>query len=1017
MELAGQQGMLFAHQLPAPEGPQTAQARQAILCDLLAGKTTGLPPVTAPDWAPHDPSLDECQRQAITRALGTPDIALLLGYPGTGKSRIVAELLRQAVARGHRILFLAPSGPALDRVLERLAGDLDLSILRCVCPEENLSDLSAPVLGMTLSERLRLYQRTLGEATQAVEAGQARLSARQREGTLWQQLADLLTEEERLRLQLADVEKQRQTLTETIEREMDDPQTTSPLRSRWEEAQRQGGSDLTSQEAHLDHLQKEIDQLTSEQKQRDAERQQLMPLVEAKQSHRWWTGAWWRATVQGNSQTRLEEIASKSQVAEQQLQTLGAEHEKLSAERAQVQGCLQQRRQELIDAERARRLLVLDTKQPGLEQRLRTSDQRWQEVCRQLTPPPAERTVAAVAAAKQTWTEQGTAEERELALRREWLRSLEQAWPGLPAELASRARIVAATTGLAVERAGAADFDLLVLEEAHRVSEAELLSLSRLARRWVLVGEPPAEVPLPPPPRKPSATRSRSAGPALPFARLWNTLHTDPRRLPTRWSLTTDRLVARLRPVSSEQEPHLQREAVFDRPEIEVAIVTGPEQEPQLAEVTFPPTTALSEAKEYIYRELQELAVQPLGPTLRWRQGETTLTLEFGEPGEGDASVTLENGIRERLTQRACQTTGTTWTTWALEFDCTAGWDQARAEKWAEDRLGLTDRGRTAVLTRCYRARPLLTRFLSGYLFAGVCQPIRESLPAILNDLPAVEFVPVPAHGRGEGRRSADAEPRWHGGGSAAVAVRPRTVRGGAGLEVDLSDPRRPEAIPSDLRNCLPHRGVVNYPEARAIVGMLETLVADHDFLAASTEWQHERSPGCATRCCELQGKGRGPTVAVMSLFPSQVELLRLLIQRSTVLSNSTVRIEVGLPTAIAQRECLVALVGLTRSHASRAVPFSEHPRDLVLALTRATARLVLFGDSGTLTRRSQWFGSLDHLDETTGPLEQALIGDLLAHLPEQEVPVSSRSPHNAAEARPSLNAAEASRARESSSV
>jgi hypothetical protein len=114
-----------------------------------------------------------------------------------------------------------------------------------------------------------------------------------------------------------------------------------------------------------------------------------------------------------------------------------------------------------------------------------------------------------------------------------------------------------------------------------------------------------------------------------------------------------------------------------------------------------------------------------------------------------------------------------------------------------------------------------------------------------------------------------------------------------------------------------------------------------------------------------------------------------VLIGRSAVLAGFN-GIEVGTPAALAHRECLVALVGLTRSHASRAVPFSEHPRDLILALTRPAARLVLFGDLGTLTRRSQWFGSLDHLDETTGPMEQALIGQLLASCwgTEQEAPV-----------------------------
>jgi hypothetical protein len=136
-----------------------------------------------------------------------------------------------------------------------------------------------------------------------------------------------------------------------------------------------------------------------------------------------------------------------------------------------------------------------------------------------------------------------------------------------------------------------------------------------------------------------------------------------------------------------------------------------------------------------------------------------------------------------------------------------------------------------------------------------------------------------------------------------------------------------------------------------------------------------------------------GPAIAVISLFPAQVELLRRLIARSAVLASLTNRIEVGPPAAFQQREALVALISLTRSHTSRAVPFSDTPQALLLALTRPAARLVLFGDPGTMMRRSQWHGGLDHLDDVTGPQEQALVTHLLGRLqgivasPAQEVP------------------------------
>ena len=122
-----------------------------------------------------------------------------------------------------------------------------------------------------------------------------------------------------------------------------------------------------------------------------------------------------------------------------------------------------------------------------------------------------------------------------------------------------------------------------------------------------------------------------------------------------------------------------------------------------------------------------------------------------------------------------------------------------------------------------------------------------------------------------------------------------------------------------------------------------------------------------------------------MSPFPGQVELLRVLAGRSAVLGGSPLVVEIGPPQSLAQREALVVMLSLTRSHATRAVPFSDHPRDLLLALTRPAGRLMVFGDPGTMSRRSQWFGALDHQDETIGPVEQALVGELLAALPEPE--------------------------------
>jgi predicted DNA helicase len=53
-------------------------------------------------------------------ALSAPDVAVLHGPPGTGKTTTVVELVRRAVRLGQRVLVTAPSNLAVDNVLERL---------------------------------------------------------------------------------------------------------------------------------------------------------------------------------------------------------------------------------------------------------------------------------------------------------------------------------------------------------------------------------------------------------------------------------------------------------------------------------------------------------------------------------------------------------------------------------------------------------------------------------------------------------------------------------------------------------------------------------------------------------------------------------------------------------------------------------------------------------------------------------------------------------------------------------
>jgi DNA replication ATP-dependent helicase Dna2 len=67
--------------------------------------------------------LDPSQREAFARALAADPVHLVQGPPGSGKTRLLAALIRAFVARGERILVTAFTHQAINNVLRALGGD------------------------------------------------------------------------------------------------------------------------------------------------------------------------------------------------------------------------------------------------------------------------------------------------------------------------------------------------------------------------------------------------------------------------------------------------------------------------------------------------------------------------------------------------------------------------------------------------------------------------------------------------------------------------------------------------------------------------------------------------------------------------------------------------------------------------------------------------------------------------------------------------------------------------------
>ncbi len=96
---------------------------------LVAGERA---PAFDPVPTVDDPSgaLNTEQREAVARALAARDFLLVKGPPGTGKTAVVAGIVRRAVARGQRVLLAAFTNQAVDTMLARVVAEPGVEAVR-----------------------------------------------------------------------------------------------------------------------------------------------------------------------------------------------------------------------------------------------------------------------------------------------------------------------------------------------------------------------------------------------------------------------------------------------------------------------------------------------------------------------------------------------------------------------------------------------------------------------------------------------------------------------------------------------------------------------------------------------------------------------------------------------------------------------------------------------------------------------------------------------------------------------
>ena len=145
----------------------TAEGTLAHLRDVCTGASSPAEAdaVDVGDW--HNPALNASQRQAVREALGTNDVHLIHGPPGTGKTTTAIEVIRQCLDRDESVLATAASNTAVDNVAERLI-EQSVDVVRLGHPARVTQALQAHTLDAQIEDN-ETYRRSQDVREQAFD--------------------------------------------------------------------------------------------------------------------------------------------------------------------------------------------------------------------------------------------------------------------------------------------------------------------------------------------------------------------------------------------------------------------------------------------------------------------------------------------------------------------------------------------------------------------------------------------------------------------------------------------------------------------------------------------------------------------------------------------------------------------------------------------------------------------------------------------------------------------------------
>lgn len=146
-------------------------------------------------------------------------------------------------------------------------------------------------------------------------------------------------------------------------------------------------------------------------------------------------------------------------------------------------------------------------------------------------------------------------------------------------------------------------------------------------------------------------------------------------------------------------------------------------------------------------------------------------------------------------------------------------------------------------------------------------------------------------------------------------------------------------------------RGFDEKPEGAGLTNPEEAafLIKHATQLVSELSSRYENGAGRADD--EPWGAAGFPTIAIISPYRNQVHLLQELLQHSAVLRRYAHKISVNTIDSFQGQERDIVYIGMTRSNADSKIGFLSDIRRMNVAMTRARKKLVVIGDSSTLSR------------------------------------------------------------------